>query len=628
MTKYNQLAVEAKQHKSAFKAKIKHMLDGNNNVISQLGNDLDKFIESMKDIDSVHSEYHYSLMSGLKKNRYRIVEQLLKTLLFDESLRGEHNYLDLDALSIKLGQKVCNKEHSKYHDLVLTVGLNIFEWADGLFLDIVGKRLDNKHYVYTVVTTKLEPVLNELAGYKWIDLSQLRIWALDVRASGPMTSKPVAHTGGVGGHLSNGRTFLNQSLKYTDQDCEPLTKLQDVPFMVREYDWLINEHLDSDIFYNKLVELKREKSKFLDDYERVKGNKFWIPMALDYRIRMYSKSHYINTQGTTTHKAMLEFYNKEILTDFGLKELALKAEEESGNAIGRVLAEDLEKAKLGMPVGSICSYDATNSVMQMFCLLMGDESLLLGDHRLRLIEWLKDKLGIDDIPKEAIKYAFMIYLYGGKNPSVVFDIKHEKSDINLVDLAPDDLTMDELFAIFEEGMLAVAPGAVKTMELIYAFLDEDQIDYEFMMPDGMIVHYKATHMATHKGYRLSRDGKTHQGSINIETDGFDKKGGRLLDRGLAPNIIHALDAFIMRMVIMMSDFDIMAIHDSFGIIPNHKNELFANYIAACKGVLEMDLLFEILHQLNPEKAKRAKRKGMLDKGNLKSEDLLNIELLA
>lgn len=84
---------------------------------------------------------------------------------------------------------------------------------------------------------------------------------------------------------------------------------------------------------------------------------------------------------------------------------------------------------------------------------------------------------------------------------------------------------------------------------------------------------------------------------NWEEATLDKESQKL---GASPNIVHSLDAAHMTIVISSADYDVAAIHDSWGTTAGNMGDLFIRVRQQFVKLYEEDPLLVILRQLGAE----------------------------
>ena len=279
----------------------------------------------------------------------------------------------------------------------------------------------------------------------------------------------------------------------------------------------------------------------------------------------------------------------------------------------------------------------TNSGLGIYSLLGKDKkgalltNLLntgtLADAYKALADELNKVLGITNLNRSTVKKAFMIFLYGsgqGLLTSEDIDDNRYKHLLQAIEVGlGTTVDVDKVWVKFQEVMSEIAPAAIRLMGLIYKFKREDS-HYKWVMNDGFIVDIQVMNKQAveHKGYSISLDGKTHTHTIHT----IEKLKDNKYDKSLAPHVIHAIDAYILREIARRCaklGLPLYTIHDSFGTTPNYYFKLNEVVRQVLADVLEMDLLEDILSQIDSAKLQLAINRGMLPKGELTREDILS-----
>lgn len=311
----------------------------------------------------------------------------------------------------------------------------------------------------------------------------------------------------------------------------------------------------------------------------------------------------------------------------------------------RGVLNDYKAAMAGQPVGTIVSWDATNQGAQIYAILAKDiQTALLSnvyDNGERmdaygiLAEHLNRLTGQHHINgtfnRDNVKPAFMTYLYGAGMKKIINGDEYGKetpSDKSVFEslarFFPKELKLDTeaKWNVFIEAMKKLVPAAVRYMELIYKYHDKKRSKYEWIMPDGFKVEtttYETDTIEAH--YFKLAHGKepasTPTGSISVR-----RETGVFISKALAPNIIHSIDAYIVRELARRLGIEINDIFDSFGVHPNDVDATRQTYKEVLADILDMDLLENILMQINPDLTNLLIRKGKFTKGDLTYSDVL------
>ena len=325
---------------------------------------------------------------------------------------------------------------------------------------------------------------------------------------------------------------------------------------------------------------------------------FW---QYDNRGRIYPKSWTVNPHGDEWQKVQIQFKNKEIVKEenlkwierdianhYGLDKESYETKDEwfrlnrdkildlkpsiIDKADKRLLLqrsikaykEALDGKAIGLPV----ALDATSSSFQLMALLSRSKKIAewtnltsktRDDVYIRLAEAYL-KLKDQEITKDRLlrgrnffKKPIMIYFYNGMH--------------KIKEAIPNQAQRQEVLELVHEML----DDCVAVQDLINATYEEAKnLDYmEWYMPDGMKVSVP----------QIDHEVIKHQGKRFIATFRLDRVGPNYENnhRSLAPNLIHSIDAYVNRQMILKSSGDILPIHDSFQIHPNYCDEAISNY---------------------------------------------------
>ena len=219
-------------------------------------------------------------------------ELFVKYLNFDNK-----NFIELGAFFI---------------DLLCRVPFEIFE-----------KKFDNDYYSIKNDTAKLRFSERQLLDVK----NNLIIEPNSL----PMISPPIRWSDKkVGGYLNNqimkndivsGSTFHGHKLENRENLYKAVNNMASIKF---KYNNLLIDFLENDGKY--LLEIFKNSSKSelyqisttLNIAKVYRDIPIYIPLQVDFRGRIYTKSFYSNYQGGDFNKALIEFYDGQKLTDSGL----------------------------------------------------------------------------------------------------------------------------------------------------------------------------------------------------------------------------------------------------------------------------------------------------------------------
>lgn len=647
-----QLELELTQSYKLFKNKVKKFVS-NEVQINNLEQVFQEYITALENQEdkSNHTAYHIGLMTTNKQSKAKWLQVAITELLAQELTSTR--YVELNHIAYLVGKTLNNKEYNGNAVIALSLGANILEFFRCINLVTKGYQVNQeKHRIASIkINGKVIKVPNNLQQA-----------ANSIRANSPMLVKPLTHSPlSEGGQLLRRCVMLNNAkLDHGMKFYDAVNYLNSQALHIRTNNDIINQWFMTERFYSDaLTELRQEKTKVLNDVERFSKDRFYISYEACSRGRLYSTSNYINPQGDSFQKSMF-VGESEVLTEDGINALKISIVNEIhsdkitreqalewfdmnqdklglSTPLSQVYYQDYLQALAGKPVGSILHQDMTNSGLGIYSLLGKDEkgAVLtnlknigtLADAYKALADALNKVLGITNLNRSTVKIAFMVFLYGsGKALLTSEDIDDEryKHLLQAIEIGlGTTIDVDKVWVKFQEAMFEIAPAAIKLMELIYKFKKEDS-HYRWVMKDGFIVDIQVMNKQAveHKGFSISLDGKTHTHIIHTTEKLLDNK----YDKSLAPHIIHAIDAYILREIARRCaklGLPLYTIHDSFGTTPNYYFELNEVVRQVLADVLEMDLLEDILSQIDSAKLQLAINRCMLPKGELTREDILS-----
>ena len=349
---------------------------------------------------------------------------------------------------------------------------------------------------------------------------------------------------------------INQVAFVLDQDVLWNFKGENMPIT---YDRLICEYLTKPIYFN------------------------W---QFDSRGRSYSKGYGLNIQGNKTVRSVLSFANKEVVIDVEPLYIAL------ANARGfdnwtwkrriawskkQVISHDMIIPKgtkypekfvkcvraildyqEGIPSGVPMELDATASGIQVMAAITGCEqtanevNLVDSTKRKDVYGTLARKMSQSDnvdVIRDDVKQAGMTHFYNSEAaPAAVFN--------------------DEELEAFYSSIDGMLPGAEFAMTELNKQWNSGKLYHSWELPDG---HVAFVRTMTSKEAKYEYDGTTVKYSYYVN------QGNKTSYRSLVPNIVHSIDAYIARQMILRADFEMVHVHDCFLFLPNHYKEVMQLY---------------------------------------------------
>ena len=328
----------------------------------------------------------------------------------------------------------------------------------------------------------------------------------------------------------------------------------------------------------------------------------------DTRGRSYSEGYGLNIQGNSTVRASLQFDKQEVINDIEPLYIALASaaghddwtwKKRIAWAKKRVIDYEFKiprgckkpekyvstiRAILnyeeGNPSGYMMELDATASGIQIMGALAGCEETCkhvnLINTRKREDVYVHVASSISrivnyDITRDYAKYPTMTHYYNSiATPKEHFD------------------TNDELFAFYNvlEGLL---PGAEYIMKYINKQWNPRAKYHSWTLPDGHVAFVKTM---TQKKAFYKYNGTT------ISYLYYVNEGNREDFRSLAPNIVHSIDGYIARQMVLRANFDLVHVHDCFLFHPNHYHEVKELYRTIMAEIARPEFTQNLFRSLN------------------------------
>lgn len=362
--------------------------------------------------------------------------------------------------------------------------------------------------------------------------------------------------------------------------------------------------------------------KVLKDY---RDDEFSFVWKFDKRGRVYSVGYDINVQGDSYRKASLEFAKTEVVNESGIRWLKIDIANHYGldkelwedrvkfvdenDSILEALADKADepllytqaveayrKAQRGLPIGYIVRLDATASGPQIMNTLFRDTEGMkylnvLGDNTRHdlytlvaqtMYENTKDSRIWRDLNEDfakirkVVKKPIMTSFYNSQSkPKEIFG----------------DGTLE--LAEFYKALKTYCKGALEVQNIINSCWDDSKDLNKWTLPDDHTAYCPVT--------------KVLESKIEIPEKGMKitythtvQKANPQENRSLCPNVIHSIDGYICREVVKRlnsKSIEVSPIHDSFGVHPNHCDELRRVYRELLAELYESDILVGILKEI-------------------------------
>lgn len=332
------------------------------------------------------------------------------------------------------------------------------------------------------------------------------------------------------------------------------------------------------------------------EFQRTGTDQFFLTHTQDLIGRMYSRGGFISTQGSKIFKACIRFGNPEQVSDEDEITIYLgrmagcKGTDDEAWMAGmdqRDFPSSLEaKAVLSDPACAVVRKDGcANGIGWMSAFFADDNGMVLcnligevpSDLYTYVAQLIERRLELR-LTRAEVKSFIMPYSYGATLSSVINKLNESR-------------TME----FFDGLQVWKMIDAVNKVLPISRFLNhvQDQVSmstasvYRWTMPDGFVCHQENMTSEIVQAGSLSE--MKIYATVALDRD--------KMNRALAPNIIHSIDAYHARLIVTACPFDVIAIHDSFGCHSSNVAEMKAIIQATYQQVIKEDVLNSIFKQL-------------------------------
>jgi len=146
---------------------------------------------------------------------------------------------------------------------------------------------------------------------------------------------------------------------------------------------------------------------------------------------------------------------------------------------------------------------------------------------------------------------------------------------------------EEYVELFYDAQSEVSPAAVMLKNFFLSIWNSSWTEVSWTLPDGFLCTYKPCETAAIpivvNGINLSI-----LSTVNIPT---------AVGTALGVNIIHSVDAYIARQMVVRNDFPVWTIHDGFNCHPNHAHKMKRTYQQIMADIVESTLLEDIISEI-------------------------------
>lgn len=382
---------------------------------------------------------------------------------------------------------------------------------------------------------------------------------------------------------TKGESYVSEAVK------DSLRMLDAVPYLLHANTerFCEIEHDVIDTLPKSERDAKRRDIEALEDEFALRGNEpFQFTHRNDTRGRTYALGGSISYQGSKLQKACITFAEN---IDPDWDEIAVYLARERGNKKryewalkdGYEIVKNPQSIKecaiVSDPGRAIIRLDGTCNGVQWMSALTGDTkgallTNVIGSSPNDLYSHINDKFNMDG--RNQVKGMMVPMIYGASEVSIARSVGLPRKEV--LDLIEEIEKEVPSISSYMEFVKRKAKAAVR------------KGDTQFMweLPDGlMVVHnYETNTDILNIGNFSAAVGENVPDEIRLVN-------------ALAPNIIHSVDAYHMRLIVRNCDFPVSPVHDSFGVHSAHIKELRGIIRETFKQILEEDVLNKIFKDI-------------------------------
>lgn len=345
------------------------------------------------------------------------------------------------------------------------------------------------------------------------------------------------------------------------------------------------------------------------------GKRIFYNWHSDYRGRMSPGAYHFNPHGNEYEKSIVAFANSEKVTWAGTMEYRkalaraagldkvndlakLKWYNENSQNLHNVVWKEPHTARALMlamaqieNTGSTnvpIELDATNSQLQVVSLLTGDLQTALSCNIVPDGDDIADAYGIlaaimqqrsgKIFTRNDVKMAYMVHGYGGGKEVVIEE---------LIGAMDNDYDVAEVYEIFLKATEELSPASNRLRATFDNLWNPEWDLVTWELPDGFIAQYRPIETMA---LTLSPFGMKFEclASVNVKLD---------YSTALYVNVIHSVDAYIARQLVLRMNGKAWSIHDGFPTLGNNVSTMLQHYKDICGEIVESRLLEDIIEDI-------------------------------
>ncbi len=283
---------------------------------------------------------------------------------------------------------------------------------------------------------------------------------------------------------------------------------------------------------------------------------------------------------------------REWVSKYKIPTLLRKVSEASEPLLFKKAVLALQSATLGLPIGHNVFMDATASGLQILGALSCCQStgiatnMVYNGVRNDPYTIVSDEMTrrLPDSPmfagktpeqiRKLIKKPIMTTFYSSKaQPKSLF--------------GEDTIELETFYIVLNE----LFPGPMACMAIIESKWNPTALYHKWTLPDGHVSHVKVIEQVDTK-IEVAELSCANTFAYRFYPNQPSKKG-----TSLVANIVHSIDAYIVREIIRRCPFDVAHIHDAFTCHPNNMATVMNTYRTILSEIASSDLLADILSEI-------------------------------
>jgi hypothetical protein len=356
------------------------------------------------------------------------------------------------------------------------------------------------------------------------------------------------------------------------------------------------------------------------------GSQFFAGISVDGRFRTYVQGGALSYQANKFVKASTTFgydmpiNEREINIAKGKCVLSGKNFDDVNAAAGALYngrksdgSVDWEAATLFTdPARAICWIDANQQGFQLLSILLNDKGLMKmtnvsGDGLDKINDLygvVGQILGFDFNVRARAKSILIPYVYGAGVKALLRDYNDMHPHVTEDQMTLWVETFEAAFPAahaLKDHIRRQIQGVVNLQTATPEWLEENFTKtFGWNMPNGNRVEFT---VFEHQNIDVGAGHKTKL-DFKLRIEASKRRAVEAMQAALAPNIVHAIDAYLLFLVRSKCDFDIVAVHDNYGCHSCNVPAMRTAIRDSMRQIVEEDLLNFILKQieLRPETA--------------------------